>query len=90
MSRIRNRLIRLTLGLASAGVVFGGGCSLGTAAQYFANFNYGESVLNMSRTAYRFLTSGYEGPGINPDIDPVCTYPPFCEGDPFAPVASFP
>ncbi|HOO15844.1 MAG: hypothetical protein KBH81_02860 [Phycisphaerae bacterium] len=90
MSRFRNRLIRLTLGLASAGVVFGGGCSVGSVVQYFANFNYGESVLNMTRPAYQFLTSGYQGPGINPDIDPACTYPPFCTNDPFAPQASFP
>lgn len=51
--------------------------------QYVANFNPCGTILNCDPVEYRFLTSGYEGPGADPDIDPACTYPPFCEGDPF-------
>lgn len=33
---------------------------------------------------YSFITSGYEGPGVDPSLDIFCTYPPFCtpEQDP--------
>jgi hypothetical protein len=83
MPRTRSRIIRFTLGLASAGMLFSTSCS--SIASYFKNFNYGGTVLNMTPIAYRFLTSGYEGPGVDPDIDPACTYPPFCASDPFVP-----
>jgi hypothetical protein len=90
MSCTRSSIIRLTLGLASAGVLLSGGCSFSSIASYFAHYNYGGSVLDMTPTTYAFLTSGYQGPGVNPDIDPACTYPPYCNytgslADPFSP-----
>ena len=82
MLPIRSRIMHFTLLLVSGGTLFGG-CT--TVGQFIKDFNYGGSVFAMTPQAYRFLTSGYEGPGVDPDIDPACTYPPFCDGDPFAP-----
>ena len=88
MRHFRNRMLRLALSLAIAGTITQiGGCSFSDAISFVRNFNYGETVLGMDAVAYQFYTSGYEGPGVNPDIDPACTYPPYCTGDPFAPVA---
>ncbi len=83
MARFRKTFVHVTLGLAAAGIMFAGGCSLQDIGSYFVHYNYGGTVLNISPTNYRFLTSGYKGPGVNPDIDPACTFPPFCANDPF-------
>jgi hypothetical protein len=89
MRRTRSRIIKLTLALAVGGSLLAGGCSAANVASYFVHYNYGGSVLNMTPASYAFLTSGYKGPGVNPDIDPACTYPPYCTltgvSDPFAP-----
>ena len=66
------------------------GCSLGEVFSFVRNFNYGGSLLAIDPVTYAFMTSGYEGPGINPDVDPACTYPPYCNvyapgSDPFSP-----
>jgi len=58
------------------------GC-VGSAARYLASFNPCGTILACDPVEYRFQTSGYQGPGVDPVIDPACTYPPFCDGDPF-------
>lgn len=30
---------------------------------------------------FAFIASGIEGPGVRPDYDVFCTYPPFCTAD---------
>jgi len=57
--------------------------SWGDVGAFIRDFNPCGTILNCDPVAYRFLTSGYEGPGVDPDIDPACTYPPYCAGDPF-------
>lgn len=59
------------------------GCDLGSIGQYVANINPCGTVLNCDPVTYTFIKSGYEGPGADPDVDPACTYPPFCADDPF-------
>jgi len=79
-----SRLVRWVVVLAAAGTMFQlGSCIPDGTLQYLKNFNYGGTVLNMDSVTYSFLTSGYTGPGVDPDIDPACTYPPYCEDDPF-------
>jgi hypothetical protein len=95
MRSFRTRITRWSLTIATAGALFQlGGCSLGGAASFLRDFNPCGSVIDCSAiggpAGYRFLTSGYEGPGVDADIDPACTYPPFCTGDPFAPVGVTP
>ncbi|MEW6250652.1 MAG: hypothetical protein AB1716_08380 [Planctomycetota bacterium] len=60
-----------------------GSCGLGDVGHFIADFNPCGTILNCDPVTYRFIQSGYEGPGADPDIDPACTYPPFCPGDPF-------
>lgn len=80
----RYRLLRYVAGLAAAGTCFQFlGCSFRDVFGFVRDFNPCGSILNCDPLAYRFLTSGYRGPGADPDIDPACTFPPFCEGDPF-------
>ncbi|MCK4342622.1 MAG: hypothetical protein KAY37_12970 [Phycisphaerae bacterium] len=78
-----NRVIRLTQ-LASLAFIAGtcfqfGGC-YGPAdiAGYLANFNPCQTILKCNPYEYRFVQAGYEGPGVDPDLDPFCTWPPFC------------
>lgn len=59
------------------------GCSLGDFRAFASNFNPCGTILSCDPATYNFLTSGYEGPGVDPDIDPACTYPPYCPNDPF-------
>lgn len=60
-----------------------GGCGLGDLGSFLGKINPCGTVLNCDPVEYRFVTSGYKGPGADPDIDPACTYPPFCTDDPF-------
>lgn len=58
-----------------------GGC--GNAVGFLRDFNPCGSVLACDPVTFRFLTSGYQGPGVDVEVDPSCTFPPFCPGDPF-------
>lgn len=66
-----------------AGVCLLSGCDLGSIGQYIANINPCGTILNCDPVTYTFIRSGYDGPGADPDVDPACTYPPFCANDPF-------
>lgn len=66
--------LRLLATLAIGGAVFQG-CGI---INFVSNINPCGTVLNCDPSTYRFATSGYRGPGINPNIDPSCSYPPFC------------
>ena len=78
---LRNRW-RLAVLLVATGTTFQfGACA--TAAQYVRNINPCQIVLACDPATFNFLTSGYQGPGVDPDIDPACTFPPFCANDPF-------
>lgn len=82
MHHKRNSLIRLGLAvsLAFAPLL---GCSFNDVLAFARDFNLGGTVLNIDPMTYRFFTSGYQGPGVDPDIDPACVFPPFCSNDPF-------
>jgi hypothetical protein len=38
-------------------------------------------ILACDPREFSFITSGYEGPGVDPSLDIFCTYPPFCTQD---------
>ncbi len=57
-----------------------GGCG---NLHFLGQFNPCGTILNCDPVTYRFITSGYRGPGANPAVDPACVYPPYCTGDPF-------
>jgi hypothetical protein len=74
-------LLRMCLLAAAVGTVLPAGC--GSLGQAVANFNPCGTILNCDPVQYNFIRSGYKGPGADPDVDPSCTYPPYCTGDPF-------
>ena len=79
-----SRLLRLVTMAFVVGACYQlGGCTLGGIGQYIANVNPCGTVLACNPVEYRFITSDYHGPGVNPGIDPACTFPPFCASDPF-------
>ena len=81
MNHRRAKALTMLLATASAGTVYhNAGCQ---AAQFLSNVNPCGSILFCDPATYRFLTSGYEGPGVDVNIDPACTFPPFCANDPF-------
>lgn len=71
-------LKKIVLGLsavAAGGTVFQ---SCGSLASFLGNTNPCGTILNCDPTFYEFFSAGYDGPGVKPDVDPFCTYPPFC------------
>lgn len=79
MNAFRKRSALWTMAACMTGVCLQG-CGV---ASFLGQFNPCGSILECDPIEYRFLTSGYVGPGIAPRIDPACTYPPFCTDDPF-------
>jgi hypothetical protein len=84
MTRKRLVILRWVATLVAAGTMFQvGGCSLGGITNFLSNFNPCGTILACDPVEYEFVTSGYKGPGVRPDIDPACVYPPYCADDPF-------
>lgn len=83
MHRIRKSFVTFATTLAAGGACFQlGGCDLlGTAAAAVSSINPCGTLLNCDPAEYDFLMSGIDGPGARPDLDPFCTYPPFCTAD---------
>ncbi len=73
----------LLLSLAGASLFQFGGCGLGDAIQFVTGYNPCGTILACDPVTYEFIRSGYDGPGADPEVDPSCTYPPFCDNDPF-------
>lgn len=79
MSRFQKAVFRWGFALSAGAVMFQlSSCTPGNIGRYVAGLNPCGSILNCDPLAYTFLTSGYRGPGVDPDVDPFCTFPPFC------------
>ena len=76
----RKTLLTFATALATGGTCLQiGGCSiLGLATSAVSSINPCGTILDCDPQEYEFLTSGIDGPGVRPSIDPFCTYPPFC------------
>ncbi len=84
MRSIGKRIRNLALGALAGGCLLQlGTCTPGNILGYVRNLNPCGSILACDPVTYRFLTSGYQGPGINVNVDPSCVYPPYCAVDPF-------
>ncbi len=80
----QKRLMTVLTAIMLTGTCFQfGGCNLGGIPSFLSNFNPCGTILNCDPVEYTFSTSGYVGPGADPSVDPACTYPPYCAGDPF-------
>jgi hypothetical protein len=88
MHRRCNNLVFTALALAAGTCFQFSGCGLGDLGSLIANFNPCGTILNCDPELYAFIRADYNGPGVDPDIDPSCTYPPYCpsSNDPFVPV----
>lgn len=80
MYRIRKSLVSLAMTAAIGGTCFAlGGCDVvGLASSAVSSINPCGTILLCDQRAYQFWTSGIDGPGLRPDIDPYCVFPPFC------------
>ena len=81
MHRIRRSLVTLVTTLAIGGTcLLSTGCDvLGLAWTGISSINPCGTILTCDPQAYEFYNSGIDGPGVRPDIDPFCTYSPFCD-----------
>ncbi len=84
MKRTCRRLFALSSLVVLTGTFFAGCADIGAL---ISNFNPCGTILNCDPREYTFIRSGYRGPGVDPAVDPSCTYPPFCPAasDPFVP-----
>jgi len=80
VNRRRNAIVTLAAIAAGSYIPVVGCGDLGT---YLGRLNPCGTILVCDPVQYRFISSGYDGPGADPQVDPACTYPPFCAGDPF-------
>lgn len=80
MHRFRKSLATFATTVAIGGTCFQiGGCDLlGAAASAISSINPCGTLLVCDPAYYEFVNSGIDGPGVRPEIDPFCTYPPFC------------
>jgi hypothetical protein len=80
MYRARKILMVLALTMTAGGVCFQfGSCEpLAVIQTGLSSINPCGTILNCDPVAYEFATSGIDGPGVDPDVDPFCTYAPFC------------
>lgn len=83
MRRFQRRLATFVTVLAVGGSCFQiGGCNAFEAlSSAVSNINPCGTILACDPQQYAFITSGIDGPGANPDIDPYCVFPPFCTAD---------
>jgi hypothetical protein len=81
MNRPRRRLFALSTLVVLTGTL------LADCGSFITSFNPCGTILNCDPREYTFIRSGYRGPGVDPAVDPSCTYPPFCPAadDPFVP-----
>jgi len=81
MQNKRIPLMSIITALAVGGSCFNvGGCDLASlAANAVKNINPCGTILACDPQDYAFITSGIDGPGVQPDIDPFCVFPPFCD-----------
>lgn len=79
MNKLRRRGVQWTMLLAASASLFQFGGCFEDLGVFVNNLNPCGSILNCDPTLYEFATSGYDGPGFDPDVDLACTYPPYCD-----------
>lgn len=77
MCRAKKNLLVSVATAISGGFCMQLGCA-GSLVNIFEGFNPCGSILLCDPREYQFVTSGIDGPGVRPDEDPFCTFPPFC------------
>lgn len=77
--RIRNKAKWVViLGMVATGSIELATCSPSSILSTVGGINPCGTVLTCDPATYNFIRAGYNGPGVNPNVDVFCTYPPFC------------
>lgn len=72
----RSRVLAWGLALACGGTCLQlTNCGIGS---FVNGLNPCGTILACDPREYRFITSGYDGPGLDINADPFCTLPPYC------------
>ncbi len=80
MRRTRKSFLTFVMTIAAGACFQLGGCNvLGMARSAIDSINPCGTILACDPRAYQFLRSGIDGPGVRPNIDPFCTFAPFCD-----------
>lgn len=78
MRSFYRKLLFLSVSLSVGGSAYQlGGCVSNIPNQLF-QLNPCGTILSCDPAEYAFITAGYDGPGVNANVDPFCTFPPFC------------
>lgn len=64
--------------LAGGSMLQLGSCTPSSVLSTIGGVNPCGTVLNCDARTYNFIKAGYDGPGVNPNVDIFCTYPPYC------------
>lgn len=82
MRPLRTRFLGLVMSLVAGGTCLQvGGCSLGGLTNFVTSLNPCGTILNCDPQTYRFFMNDFSQPGVQPSIDPFCTWPPLCSPD---------
>ena len=80
MRSVRTRTVSLLLSLAMGGTCLQlGACNLEGIVGFAQSFNPCGTILACDPATYRFVMADITGPGVQPDLDPFCTWPPLCD-----------
>lgn len=79
MTNVRAKIVSFSALISLATMFQLGGCAVtDLVGSALNNLNPCGTIAVCDPRAYQFARSGIDGPGANPDIDPFCTFPPFC------------
>lgn len=79
MRPLRMRVLGLVMSVLAGGTCLQvGGCSLEGLTSFVSSFNPCGTILVCDPAEYRFIMADITEPGVQPSIDPFCTWPPLC------------
>jgi hypothetical protein len=83
MQRMQQRLMVLAAIMAVGGTCLQvGGCNTyELLSSAVSSINPCGTILACDPREYAFIKSGIDGHGTDPELDPYCTFPPFCTAD---------
>lgn len=82
------KLAALAAPIATGGLAFQLSCS--GITNLLGQVNPCGTILACDPALYRLIAADIDTPGVRPEIDIFCTYPPFCENDPILGVGQNP
>jgi len=82
MRPLRTRFLGLVMSLVAGGTCLQvGGCSLEGLTNFVTSLNPCGTILNCNPQTFAFFMNDFSEPGVQPSVDPFCTWPPLCGGE---------